>query len=541
MSYHLSPTKWASFMLVAVTGGCSATDRVVPNEILGRSSQKVVTGNGVPYAVTPFNGPNAAETETVVAHNGNVVVAFNYEDDTNVTYSPPPATGTAARSIRRGASIMGWNYSTGPYGSFNTPGRIAPPTGWSVLWGDPGLGQLPFTDDVFMTSLAVPDSKFPASGSINGSIAKDPTTGFSPIGGGCVARSTDDGQTFTLDPADCVHTPNYDIYDGSEVVGAPDHICNDGLHPAFVLAAFLNDSMNTLDVWRGNVGSTGFTQLSEPFPNMGHYAHPRMYASLGQGGIVYLLGGSDAGGGLYLQYWNDCSQSWGQAPDWPKLVGSDYYTGAPGDGLPVGRDAAQFDLAANADYQSPEDVMVVYQVGTTCPGINPPLTYTYLKAVRCSTVYPGSSCGAPVTIGEGSCVSEFMPALGTATVQHASPDPSYTVAWKLTWQQRNGQDSAGNAQVSLYSQNLGLGGPSRLETSAQTPCATESNNGGCTGYWGDYDSHLGVYQASPTDNPVFFRSFSDSTDDNGNSGAGVCNQTCFNATVHVSNTVVFYP
>jgi hypothetical protein len=122
---HLCRDAFVGFMVVAALADCSARDGALEPETLGTSSQRVVGGNGAQF-VTPFSGPNASETSTLVANNGNVVVAFNYEDDVNVTYTTS-TDPNQARTVRHGTSEIGWNYSNGPYGGFNTPGRPQAP------------------------------------------------------------------------------------------------------------------------------------------------------------------------------------------------------------------------------------------------------------------------------------------------------------------------------------------------------------------------------------------------------------------------------
>lgn len=114
-----------------------------------------------------------------------ITVAFNDRttdpDDPKFIYPDGPS-GTQ-RIVKRGASLMGWSYSLDGGQSFDYGGRVSPPTGWSVIWGDPALATSGSGFDVYLAELAGSDDEFPDSGEL---VNTGP-----PLDGFCVAKSSD--------------------------------------------------------------------------------------------------------------------------------------------------------------------------------------------------------------------------------------------------------------------------------------------------------------------------------------------------------------
>ena len=176
---------------------------------------------------------------------------------------------------------MGWSYSLDRGKSWTYGGKVSPPSGWAVLWGDPAIT----TSDahyryVFIANLAIPNSKMPAAG-ISGSVIISGANSY--IGGACIARSTDGGITFA--PHKCVsdtkknNVPNSEkghFYDGGSMAASRD---------GDVYAAFLDVTSDEIDVWRAPDENADFKLLSSPFPNLAIYSHPRLRVNWANGAL----------------------------------------------------------------------------------------------------------------------------------------------------------------------------------------------------------------------------------------------------------------
>jgi hypothetical protein len=509
MTRATSPRTTLIAALLAV--GCGApVPGAAPDPDLRATSGALVNAG---RAVTPFGGPTARETVTVVSSTtGHKVIAFNYTD---------PAHVTSGGTVSRGASIMGWSWSGGPgiNDAFAPPQRVAPPAAascapqpwdpdpcWPVLWGDPGLGEVAGTSLMFMTSLAVPDRRMPASGQI-----PDYLLG-TVLGGGCVARSSDGGATFTIASADCLHDEGYSAYDGSDVTGT--------VPGGPVFAAFVNVVHKTIDVWMAPTPTAPFTKLPNPFPNLAMREHPRLrWMSIT--GILLLLAG-DESGRLWLQ---EYSGGWGNvSASWPKLVGSDYdTTGSVSIGSTSLRVTAQYDLMGTQTYAGDTRVIVLYATK--------PSAHTVLKEASCNPYSPVQSpCVGGATIDRG--VNVFHPAVAVANITNPGSGQTWSTVWQAAWSQQSGNAKSPGNQVAIFSGLLGAGSVAltgRRETGFGTPCPTNGN------FWGDYNTRLGVYQAAPTSYPLFWTAFSDSTDPSGASG---CNA---DGPINVSASWINYP
>src|SRR5258705_9514001 len=131
--------------LIACLSACSNAVRVAGGtdaESLGTQSETAAT--------TSFSGG---------VHR--VVVAYNDETNSQATIQ----YGASTRTVLRGASLMGWSYSNDDGATWKYGGKLTPPAGWAVLWGDPGVttSRRSYATG-FMSNLAVPDAKFPESG-----------------------------------------------------------------------------------------------------------------------------------------------------------------------------------------------------------------------------------------------------------------------------------------------------------------------------------------------------------------------------------------
>jgi hypothetical protein len=491
--------------IAAALGGCGAPGTNDEAQVAEVSGALVDAAR----AVAPFGGPGSAETALIVcAATGHRVIAYNLNDPDHITTS----------GVTRGASIMGWSWSAGSgiNDAFAPPQRLAPPVAascasqlfnpdpcWPVLWGDPGLGQVTGTNQVFMTNLAVPNRQVPASGVLTGSIG----------GGACIARSVDGGQTFTISSLDCVHDAAYSRYDGSDVTGT--------VAGGPVFAAFRNSPNNTIDVYRAPTPTSRFVRLPNPFPGLVMNDHPRMRA---MGGTLLLMA-ADASGTLWLQAYS--GGGWGTiSPNWPKRIATDYGFGRSGYttvGLVTLRIGAQYDLAGTGRFGADPLVVVLYGAQTS--------GRSFLKEADC---HPFSSlqdaCSPGATIDPG--VNAFHPALAVANITIPGSGGAFSQVWQAAWSQQDGTASAPGSQIAVYSGLLGTGAPAlagQRETGFESPCTLPGN------YWGDYNTHVGVYQPSADANPLFWTAFADSTDA---TGASVCNGS---GPINVSATWINYP
>ncbi len=153
----------------------------------------------VPTQVTlPAGKSERAETAVVTATsadgNPSVVTVFN-------DFSEKPLPGSGLKDLefasndstityRIGASVVGWaTTSTGSTWSYH--GKLAPPTGWAALLGDPTIAVDPVVkSNVYIATLAI---SVPAWNAAYG--AGSTTTQAKPSGV-CVFRSSDAGVSF---------------------------------------------------------------------------------------------------------------------------------------------------------------------------------------------------------------------------------------------------------------------------------------------------------------------------------------------------------
>jgi hypothetical protein len=428
------------------------------------------TGELVSFAlaVTPFGSPNSSETAIAITpYNGtyNKVVAFNYDDPAHTSYT------TTTWSTTSGASNIGWNYSIGAdtNAAFQaSPRRLVPPPGWPILWGDPGLGDNG-AGAVFMTTIAIPQRKMPASGTISGS-----STPY--LGGACIARSVDGGQNFSVNAADCVHDANYSFYDGSDITGTTSN--------GPVLAAFENTVSKAIDVFVAPTPSNSFSQVANPFPGKTIVDHARVRRF---GNAIYVAAADNANNIWVQVYFNG---AWGTAAQgYPLLAGSGYSTADMTIGGQLIRRGASYDLDFAPSTNGPGALYVVY---TKWNG------HSYLSGTACS-----SSCTQNYfTVDPG--VHAFHPSLGFQ--QQGNPGGASTFG-VLTWVQATGGTSVRILSNTAFQGGGALSG--RVETGPTTVCPDTR------GYWGDYDAHLAVWPRSYPSKPLFWRAFTDSTNGQG--------------------------
>ncbi|CAN5377787.1 hypothetical protein BH09MYX1_BH09MYX1_04070 [soil metagenome] len=266
--------------VVGMVSACSSTP-----EALGRNEQPLesaLTGDSPPTS----EGTQDETAIAVINFETRRTVVATYNDG---TAQPKLRLDATTRHVKAGASLAGWSTSDDDGGTWQYRGRVAPPPGWSVLWGDPAIVASRTNQNlVFISNLAVPTSKFPTSCPDGGTPCIDgaftDSFGQSPyLGGACILRSTDSGRTFTSNASDCLHVSNH-FYDGGSLVGD-----NDGN----IYAAFVDVVDDAVDVWRLRNGDPTFVRLARPFNKFKMESHPRLRYDVGTDRI-YVMAQADS-------------------------------------------------------------------------------------------------------------------------------------------------------------------------------------------------------------------------------------------------------
>jgi hypothetical protein len=428
----------------------------------------------------------SAETSLVTRTGGSyqMTLTANCEDINKITFTD------TTRTVNRGASLMGW-LSTGTAGY--TSGRVAPPTGWAVLWGDPSSTTDFFDGTTFINQLGVPNAKFPASGSISG-----PMNGF--IGGACIARSFDAGTSFGVNAArDCVQRkttsfPNGTFFDGSSMT-------SDRYGRNY--AAYNDVDLGTIDVFMTLTSTDPFVRISDPFPGKSMNNHPRLRATTDAG----LLVAAQSGGTLYLARYDGGTSS----GTWttPTTVA----TGVVGEGTSVTlsdrsiRVGPQYSFDVGKNEAGVDEIRFVYSVKGTDSRF-------HMKGAKCNVAPPISCSAVSVwdTTSFGGDQWNPLVAYGVIGGVHT---------WKASSYSR--QNSPNGNLVEVWGGRITSNGfsSSRIVTS-QTPCPD------LRGYWGDYDD-LDFDKATSN---RFVRGFVDSTN-------GTCTRKQYVAYPMNATTVTF--
>lgn len=240
--------------------------------------------SGVPVTGAEAGAPDAkyGQSETAVTTafaGGKYIMVVAYNDGTNSDQTILYTDTT--RKILPGASLMGWSYSLDKGQTWTYGGRVQPPNDWAVLWGDPAItGSEGSYNYVFMSNLAIPNSKMPAGG-IDGAV--NPNGQDAYIGGACIARSTDGGVTFQA----------YQCVSNTEKTGVPNsekgHFYDGGSMASSkqgeIYAAFVDIVTRQIDVWRSPDESGQFVMLPAPFTGMTIRSHPRLRVNPADGAL----------------------------------------------------------------------------------------------------------------------------------------------------------------------------------------------------------------------------------------------------------------
>lgn len=252
-----------------------------------------------PVEVTREGGGQQAETAMSVNRFGFIggVVTITYNDATDqnaVRYTQ------TTRETRKGATHLGWSYSLDYGKTWKYGGRVTPSDAWPILWGDPAITHsVRDQRNVYIASLAVPKAKLDMApqGKIDGALDNY-------IGGACIARSTDGGQTFAL--YQCLQSTDADatgdFFDGGNMASDA---------AGDIYAAWANVDRHTIQVWRAAGENAQFERLRpDPFSGQLMAGHPRMRVNLETGELFVMAMGM--GGELLIDRWNGS----GWQPTW---------------------------------------------------------------------------------------------------------------------------------------------------------------------------------------------------------------------------------
>lgn len=210
-------------------------------------------------------GTAQSETAATVAQTPSgghrILVSFNDQSGNTdrLVYSQDQSTG---RKVYTGASLMGWALSDDEGGHWTYGGKENPPSGWSVLWGDPAIAAKPNSPVVLLSNLAVPTSEF------------TPGEVVSSVGGACIYKSTDGGASFAFDQCLTNKGPQGTeaghYYDGASLVAT---------QAGPIYAAYHDTTTSFIDVWMASDVNAAFVPIAQPFPNAMALSHPRLRAA----------------------------------------------------------------------------------------------------------------------------------------------------------------------------------------------------------------------------------------------------------------------
>jgi hypothetical protein len=451
--------------------------------LLGAAGLAGCASAGVPVTGLPAQGNTQSFDQSETAVN---VSNFSAKSVITVTSNDGTDTGStilytsSTRKTLQGASLMGWSYSKDDGATWSFGGKLAPPKGWSVLWGDPAITRSHLDQRyVFLSNLAVPDSKFPPGG-IDGALN-------SYLGGACIARSSNGGVSFQNHK--CFSHESH-FYDGGSMAAGSD---------GSIYAGYVDVSDDRIDVWRSPGIDSDFTRMARPFPNTAIYSHPRLRFDLSSGDL-YVAAQRGDGYVLITRFHNG---AW-QAPVAASTLPAALYPAIHLSDRDL-RTGPQFSFDVGAESLDGDDN----------PGHDAVrLLYTTFDAKEQRYYVRGSFCERDLSVCKDAPEWGTTPGNLNLTGDQFNPVlrafPGFIglpSIWKATYLSRQ-RDPKGNT-VSLEQGNL-----VRLPNGARIllPFKLVDSHLVCPdnrGYWGDYDD----LQLSGFDgvNAVFLRTFSDSS------------------------------
>jgi hypothetical protein len=403
-----------------------------------------------------------------------IVVAYNDDSDNQATLQYTPVN----RTILRGASLMGWSFSEDEGATWKRGGKLQPPPGWAVLWGDPAVAGTSWPlGAVYMSNLAFPDTKFPAggySGGVDGSVA----------GGACVFKSTDGGATFNLfhcitDQSSAPGVANSSkghFYDGGSLAT---RFYND------VIAAYVDIDTSQIVVYDSENGAP-FSMLPPPFPGLYIASHPRL--RVGPDGTLFVMAiAKSSGANQYTVVASRFANGTWSAPT--LVAGAVVYPT-----VPLGSDLLGSPLTLRTGPQ------FAYDVGTRSIGLVDDSVrflvtqqnssgWLFIRGGICD--YFLTKCG---TFAGWTFGSDTSPPQRAQRLDVFNPDvvasASQFITFQPTWQGSYlGRYGDSTQTVSLYRAPLGFLSGQPLSF----PAAISKDQPVCSdlrGYWGDYDAHI---------------------------------------------------
>ena len=470
MHLRMDPIGIAAIAIAAsLAGGCT----VVP--VTGTSEASLAAGQ-------------SETTATTVRANGidRVLVSFNDETSAGNTI----VYAQNSRQVNAGASLMGWAYSENMGGSWTYAGKVATPSGWPVLWGDPAMTTSGASYAIaFLSNLAIPQSKFPAGG-INGAVTYGSRGSY--IGGACIYRTVDGGKTFQFHQ--CFGNTEPSVYDADATKG---HFYDGGSLASTpsgeIFAAYVDVTTSKIDVWRAADANAQFVRIADPFPGLVALSHARLRAALD--GSLYAAATIATQGGYFVFMNRFRNGSWGspvQASESMELYPSvDFNSTVAGAPLTV-RTGPQFsfDIGAPSELGNDEIRMLVTR-----------------RSAQSRLFVEGAACAADLS----HCHQVPGWFVGPRDAREVPGDvfnPSVAAwrgffglppQWTSSFYERYG---ASPTTVNLGRMYLGLlnGAPFGIpvDIAKNIPVCSDTR-----GYWGDYDDMLMVGFKDTT--PVFVR------------------------------------
>lgn len=438
---------------------------------------------GCPPEREPVKSGEGSQSETAVNvsnSGGQQVIAVTYNDgtkDPKIQYTP------TKRTVLAGASLMGSSYSTNDGSSWTYAGKVQPNAEWPILWGDPAITTV-FNDQryVFLSNLAVPQAKYPTGGVVS----EGGYNGFySAIGGACIARSTNAGQSFAV--YQCVSNANH-FYDGGSMAAS-----NEGV----VYASFVDVTESQIDVWRAPNVNGAFERIARPFAGMTMYSHPRLRYDAATRSLYAAAVRLDAGesGTVFINRLQ--SGGWGQP-------------------VPAGAGVRIYPTISLSDRTLRTGPQFAFDVGAPSQNQNDDLRLLYTKRdSRTGRLYlAGTMCTRDLVCKDApgwATGAEGDPPQGDTFNPNVRAFPGFfglEPAWRANYISRR-HDPSGNT-VKLKQGNLiVLTTGARVFLSfdlslSQTVCSDTR------GYWGDYDDLQLVGFSSSTTTARFMRAFTDS-------------------------------
>jgi len=479
-------------------GGCGNFDQnggTIDDSLVSETQAALLSGanSASTQAITSESDPAFAgrfQSETSMAisiYKGTTmrIVGYNAQDIDSYMYFASPY-----RYVYQYASLMGWSYRSAASGKAWNAGHVYDFVLGSsnLLWGDPSVAAMPRTPNVYFVNL---------SANMSVDVAVDPQDSYgdptvsSILSGGCIARSTDQGQTFSAwrcVPAGATH------YDGSSVAALSD---STGTKKQRIYMAFVNVPAHKIDVWYYNETTGDFTLIDDPFPNTFIGNHPRLYTSNRYDNVLTVyLAAIDRDGRLLLNAHDGTKWIWGSSP----VVAATGVEGVPTVALQNGARIATtqggFNFAVGrSEYDnSIAEARFFYAVYT-------PNNKIGLQGARC-LLNGTPSCSSPSAWVTPSSAQSFYPAVD------AGYNSSKVWDWRVSYYGDNDNPSS---QVKVYHANpkvtknskgaLSYSFNPKAATAAQTPCPNSK------AYWGDYDD----MRADPAGNGIYYRTFTDST------------------------------